>query len=71
MRLVKDSCGGFYSFFSAHASNSFSLASFFFFVYYKIIQRKIILFFVYFHKKYSIDTKTVFDFQIVHRSNNK
>ena len=32
MRLVKDSCGGFYSFFSAHASNSFSLASFFFFV---------------------------------------
>ena len=46
MRLVKDSCGGFYSFFSAHASNSFSLASFFFFVYYKIIQRKIILFFV-------------------------
>ena len=46
MRLVKDSCGGLYSFFSAHASNSFSLASFFFFVYYKIIQRKIILFFV-------------------------
>ena len=45
MRLVKDSCGGLYSFFSAHASNSFSLASFFFFVYYKIIQRKIILFF--------------------------
>ena len=46
MRLVKDSCGGPYSFFSAHASNSFALASFFFFVYYKIIQRKIILFFV-------------------------
>ena len=46
MRLVKDSCGGLYSFFSAHASNSFALASFFFFVYYKIIQRKIILFFV-------------------------
>ena len=46
MRLVKDSCGGLYSFFSAHASNSFSLASFFFFVYYKIIQRKIILFFI-------------------------
>ena len=45
MRLVKDSCGGLYSFFSAHASNSFALASFFFFVYYKIIQRKIILFF--------------------------
>ena len=47
MRLVKDSCGGLYSFFSAHASNSFALASFFFFVYYKIIQRKIILFFVF------------------------
>ena len=46
MRLVKDGCGGLYSFFSAHASNSFALASFFFFVYYKIIQRKIILFFV-------------------------
>ena len=46
MRLVKDSCGGLYSFFSAHASNTFALASFFFFVYYKIIQRKIILFFV-------------------------
>ena len=46
MRLVKDTCGGLYSFFSAHASNSFALASFFFFVYYKIIQRKIILFFV-------------------------
>ena len=28
MRLVKNSCGGLYSFFSAHASNSFSLASF-------------------------------------------
>ena len=46
MRLVKDSCGGLYSFFSAHASNSFALASFFFFVYNKTIQRKIILFFV-------------------------
>jgi len=45
MRLVKDGCGGLYSFFSAHASNSFALASFFFFVYYKIIQRRIILFF--------------------------
>ena len=29
VRLVKDSCGGKYSFFSAHASNSFSLAVFF------------------------------------------
>ena len=46
MRLVKNSCGGLYSFFSAHASNSFALASFFFFAYYKIIQRKIILFFI-------------------------
>lgn len=46
MRLVKNSCGGLYSFFSAHASNSFALASFFFFVYYKIIERKIILFFI-------------------------
>ncbi len=46
MRLVKNSCGGLYSFFSAHASNSFALASFFFLVYYKIIKRKIILFFI-------------------------
>ena len=29
IRLVKDSCGGKYGFFSAHASNSFSLAVFF------------------------------------------
>ena len=29
IRLVKDSCGGKYGFFSAHASNSFSLATFF------------------------------------------
>ena len=29
VRLVKDSCGGKYGFFSAHASNSFSLAVFF------------------------------------------
>ena len=29
LRLVKDSCGGRYGFFSAHASNSFSLAIFF------------------------------------------
>ena len=28
-RLVKESCGGLYGFFSAHASNSFSLAIFF------------------------------------------
>lgn len=29
MRLVKQSCGGLYSFFSGHASNSFALAVFF------------------------------------------
>jgi len=29
LRLVKESCGGKYGFFSAHASNSFSLAIFF------------------------------------------
>ena len=29
VRLVKESCGGKYGFFSAHASNSFSLAVFF------------------------------------------
>ena len=29
MRLVKENCGGKYGFFSAHASNSFSLAIFF------------------------------------------
>ena len=29
IRLVKNSCGGKYGFFSAHASNSFSLAIFF------------------------------------------
>ena len=29
LRLVKDSCGGKYGFFSAHASNSFTLAIFF------------------------------------------
>jgi undecaprenyl-diphosphatase len=46
VRLVKQNCGGLYSFFSAHASNSFALATFFFFVYNKIIQRKIILFFI-------------------------
>ena len=29
MRLVKSSCGGLYSYFSGHASNSFALATFF------------------------------------------
>lgn len=32
IRIVKESCGGFYSFFSSHASNSFALASFFYFL---------------------------------------
>ena len=30
MRLAKSNCGGLYSFFSGHASNSFALATFFF-----------------------------------------
>lgn len=30
MRLAKSSCGGLYSFFSGHASNSFALAAFFY-----------------------------------------
>ena len=29
MRLVKSSCGGKYSYFSGHASNSFAIATFF------------------------------------------
>ena len=32
IRIVKQSCGGLYSFFSSHASNSFGLASFFYFL---------------------------------------
>ena len=31
IRVVKESCGGLYGFFSAHAANSFALASFFYF----------------------------------------
>lgn len=31
IRIVKASCGGLYGFFSAHAANSFALASFFYF----------------------------------------
>ena len=46
VRLVKQNCGGLYSFFSAHASNSFALATFFYFVFKKIIQRNIIFFFL-------------------------
>ncbi|MDA8917238.1 phosphatase PAP2 family protein [Flavobacteriaceae bacterium] len=36
MRLVKDSCGGKYSFFSGHSSNSFALALFFSLVFKRI-----------------------------------
>jgi undecaprenyl-diphosphatase len=31
IRIVKSSCGGLYGFFSAHAANSFALATFFYF----------------------------------------
>ncbi len=31
IRVVKDGCGGLYGFFSAHASNSFAIAGFFYF----------------------------------------
>ena len=31
-RIVKESCGGLYSFFSAHAANSFAFATFIFFM---------------------------------------
>ena len=31
-RVVKESCGGLYSFFSAHAANSFAFATFIFFM---------------------------------------
>ena len=37
LRLVKDSCGGKYGFFSAHASNSFTLAVFFGLLYLSLI----------------------------------
>ena len=43
IRLVKENCGGKYSFFSAHASNSFSLAIFFGLLY-KRNQQYLILF---------------------------
>lgn len=39
MRLVKHSCGGKFSFFSGHASNSFALATLFFYVYRSIAPR--------------------------------
>jgi len=36
VRLVNDYCGGKYSFFSAHSSNSFALATFFSLIFYKL-----------------------------------
>ena len=46
MRLVKDRCGGQFSFFSGHASNSFALATLFFLIFGKIAGRGRILLFV-------------------------
>ena len=47
IRLVKDSCGGRYGFFSAHASNSFSLAIFFGLLLFKKNKLLILLFALY------------------------
>ena len=47
IRLVKDSCGGKYGFFSAHASNSFSLAIFFGLLLFKKNKLLILLFALY------------------------
>lgn len=47
IRLVKDSCGGKYGFFSAHASNSFSLAIFFGFLFRNRIRYIILITLVY------------------------
>ena len=33
IRIVKEGCGGLYGFFSAHASNSFAIAGFFYFLF--------------------------------------
>jgi len=46
MRLVKSSCGGQYSFFSGHASNSFALASFFFLLLSPYLKKIGFLFFI-------------------------
>ena len=43
IRLVKDNCGGKYGFFSAHASNSFSLAIFFGLLFKNIIRYIILI----------------------------
>ena len=47
IRLVKDNCGGKYGFFSAHASNSFSLAIFFGLLFRKRIRYIILITLVY------------------------
>ena len=47
LRLVKENCGGKYGFFSAHASNSFSLAIFFGLLFKNRIRYMIILTIVY------------------------
>ena len=47
LRLVKENCGGKYGFFSAHASNSFSLAIFFGLLFKNIIRYMIIITIVY------------------------
>ena len=47
IRLVKDNCGGKYGFFSAHASNSFSLATFFGLLFMKRIRYIILITLVY------------------------
>ena len=47
IRLVKDNCGGKYGFFSAHASNSFSLAIFFGLLFKNIIRYIILITLVY------------------------
>lgn len=39
VRLVKKSCGGLYSFFSGHASNSFALATLYFFTFKKALPK--------------------------------
>ena len=46
VRLVKARCGGLYSYFSGHASNSFALATFFFFMTKPMLNRGGWLFFI-------------------------
>jgi len=54
VRLVKPSCGGLYGYFSGHASNSFSLAVFFSFIFgVKYIRLPYLLFSIAFLVAYS------------------